>query len=73
MPYNIRSERVRLGWTQADLARRLSVDASTVNRWEKGGAVTQDCLIKMRNLFGCTIDWLLGLTDERKPIAKLPT
>lgn len=68
MTYNIKAERSRLGMTQTQLAKRLNVDPSSVVRWENGGTITQDTLINMRDIFGCTIDWLLGLTDERRPV-----
>lgn len=65
----IRAERALKGWTQAQLAERLDVDTSTVIRWEAGGAISQDGIVDMRRIFGCTSDWLLGLCDERIPIA----
>lgn len=33
---NIKSLRLRLGWTQADLARRLNCQSSEVQSWETG-------------------------------------
>jgi ribosome-binding protein aMBF1 (putative translation factor) len=33
---NIRSLRLRLGWSRADLARRLSCSSSDVGTWEEG-------------------------------------
>lgn len=67
MKSNITSERVRSGLTQNQLAEQLSVSSSTVYRWETGGALPGgDILVKMRKLFGCTTDYLLGLSDERK-------
>lgn len=64
---NIVSERTRLGMHQEELARKLGVSKSTVSRWERGKQ--QPCgsdLIAMKELFKCTTDYLLGLTDERK-------
>lgn len=43
----------------------MSVDRSTVVRWEGGGNIPQDKIIDMRSLFGCDIDWLLGVSAER--------
>lgn len=68
MTTNIASERVRLGIRQVDLADAVGVGLSTVMRWEKGYLPpTADKLVKMHELFGCSTDYLLGLTDERKP------
>ena len=36
---NIKSLRLRLGWTQADLARRLNCQSSEVQSWETGQAI----------------------------------
>jgi transcriptional regulator with XRE-family HTH domain len=33
---NVKSLRLRLGWSQADLARRLSCSIIEVNEWEHG-------------------------------------
>lgn len=63
---NIASERKRLGLRQEDLAEELKVSKSTVARWEQN--ITPpfgDKLVEMHKLFGCTVDYLLGITDER--------
>ena len=62
-------ERKNLGLTQVELAELVDVDQSTVVRWESGGSITQEKMVKMRSLFGCDIDWLIGVSDERKTIA----
>ncbi|WP_165247537.1 helix-turn-helix transcriptional regulator [Adlercreutzia sp. ZJ141] len=63
------SERNNRGWTQAELAERVGVDKSTVVRWEAGGSIPQEKMIKMRGLFGCDIDWLIGVSNERKTVS----
>ena len=35
-PDEIRAWREAIGWSQADLARALSIAAATVSRWEAG-------------------------------------
>lgn len=68
MATNIASERVRLGLRQADLAEKLGVGISTVLRWERERlSPSASQLVMMAELFGCSTDYLLGLTDERKP------
>lgn len=63
---NISSERSRLGLTQSELAKRLGVATSSVSYWETDSfEPTSDSLKKLARLFGCTTDYLLGLTDER--------
>ncbi len=65
---NIASERARAGLTQDNLAEKIGVVGSTVRAWERG---TQDpsttSLRLMSSLFGCSVDWLLGITEERLP------
>lgn len=66
MPNNIKSERARLDLSQKELADRLGVDESTVNRWEHDiGPVKASYLAKLSEIFGCTTDYIIGRTDER--------
>lgn len=66
MTSNIASERKRIGYRQSDLAVELNVSTSTVARWEQGKlSPAGSNLAQMKKLFGCTTDYLLGLTDER--------
>lgn len=64
----IKSERARIDLTQEGLAKRLGVDDQTIRRWEKDiSPIPSDKAVEMSDIFGCTIDYLFGLTDERKP------
>lgn len=64
---NITSERIRMGISQKELADKLGVSLTTVSRWEQGRSLPNSTdLISMRNVFGCSVDYLLALTDERK-------
>ena len=63
---NYRSERVRSHLSADDVADSVGVSKNTVLSWERGDtepAASQ--LETMARLFGCTIDYLLALTDER--------
>lgn len=63
---NIRGERSRLDYTQDQLAEMLSVSPQLIRSWEAGAAKpSADALLAMSDVFGCTTDYLLGLTDER--------
>ena len=63
---NIRSERVRLGLTQENLATKVKVDSQTIRRWEKGRSnIPSSAATLMSKLFSCSIDYLFGLSDER--------
>lgn len=66
MANNIASERKRMGLKQKELASRIGASTSSVARWERNEVSPPGtALKKMHGLFGCSIDYLLGLTDER--------
>ena len=63
---NIASERVKAGLEQKELASKLNTSAATVSRWERGiTKPNSDQLVAMRELFGCSVDYLLGVSDDR--------
>ena len=58
----IRLLREKAGYSQVELARRLSVTRSSVNAWESGlSAPTAVYIIELAKLFRVTSDYLLGL------------
>lgn len=62
----IRQLREARQWTQTDLAHVVGVSASAVNRWESGDKRPElPKVIRMSDLFGVSVDYLLGRTDER--------
>lgn len=63
---NICSERHRLGLTQSELAEQICVSVNTVRCWESGlFEPTSSSLKRLSEVFRCSTDYLLGLTDER--------
>lgn len=49
------------GLSKSEVARRLSVDLSTVCHWERGAAVPRtDKLPALADMLGCSIDNLFG-------------
>ena len=63
----IQSKRALKRVTQEDLAVYLSVDRSTIAKWETGmSAPRAGTLKKLAAYFGCTIDELLTDETERK-------
>lgn len=65
---NIASERVRAGMTQAQLAKRLNVSESAVKSWEQFRHEPKSSNIcEMATIFGCSVDYLLGRSNERLP------
>lgn len=64
MPMNIKDIRLRKGLTQADVAAALGVSSVVYSRYETGKRQPSiDMLIQMADIFGVTVDFLLGRQD----------
>lgn len=58
----IKQLRKELGLSKADMSKILGVSRSTITRYENGIMnPTIEMLLKMREEFGVTIDWLVGV------------
>lgn len=58
----IKELRQARGWTQADLARRLSITRNGVNSWEQGLSTPSPAsLVDLARLFSVSPDYLLGV------------
>ena len=67
MMLRIKAERVVIGMTQTDLAKKMNVQMPTVQRWENGTIdMPVSRLCKLADFFGCTTDWLFGRSESRK-------
>lgn len=63
--YNIATARAKAGMTQKELADALHVTQQTVYYYESGDRdIKGSTLVKMSNVLGCTVSYLLGLTDD---------
>lgn len=56
---NIEAERARNGMTAEALAAALGVSRKTLYNWCNSGKIPQSALIKMSQVFNCSIDYLL--------------
>lgn len=64
---NIQQIRRRCGINQEELALELSVDRSTVAKWETGKSLPRaEMLIKLASVLNCTVDELLTGTPANK-------
>ena len=58
---NIKALRQRENMTQEELAKKLGVKPPAVSKWERALAFPRmDKLIAMSNIFGVTVDVILG-------------
>lgn len=62
---NLKSERVRMDYTQAQFAEILGVSESALVRYEMSNEMPQKVLMKAADIFGCSIDYLMDRTEER--------
>ena len=68
--YRLRSER---GMSQEALAAALEVSRQSVSKWENNSAVPElEKLIKMSEVFGVTLDQLVGKASPTPPPAPAP-
>lgn len=57
-----------LDMTQADVAKRLYIKQNTYSQYENGQrGLPVEVLIKLAKLFETSTDYILSLTDERRP------
>ena len=65
---NLRKLREKKNITQIKLSTDLEVSQELISRYELGTSFPQpNMLIKLANYFNCSVDYLLGLTDNKKP------
>ena len=68
----IQELRKSLGYSQVELGQRIGVSKSQVNRYEnKGIQPPADILIKIADLFGTSVDFLINGQSEEKAKATL--
>ena len=67
MGLRISQLRLDAGMTMEDLAKKLGVGKSAVNKWEKGHVtnIKRPTIEKMAQVFGCSPSYLLGYSDKR--------
>ena len=71
---NITAYRKALGLTQAELAERINYSDKSVSKWESGGGAPDIyVLVQLAEIFGVTVNELVGRSDllKMKPDAKM--
>jgi transcriptional regulator with XRE-family HTH domain len=70
----IKKERKRKGISQKMLSTRLNISQSNVSEWERGDSrPTIENLIKIADILGVTVDYLIGRTDNPLSLIKNDT
>lgn len=65
-PIRLKELREEKGLLSKDFAKTMSVEPATITNWEKGNRFPKDdVLIKIADYFDCSIDYLLGRTDDK--------
>ena len=60
----LKNLREKMGYTQSDLAKKLSLTRASVNAWEMGlSSPSTPFVVELSRLFHVTTDYLLGLDD----------
>lgn len=63
-------ERLRMGLTHEQVGRSIGTSARVVRQYEAGRPIPERHLLAMRRLFGCDLDWLLCLSDQRRDVGR---
>lgn len=67
---NLASERIRMGMNQKECAEELGVSLKLLVKYEnESGSMPADFVKRAATFFGCSSDYLLDMTDERKGVA----
>lgn len=65
-PTRLKLLRKEKGFTQSDVARMVFIDKTAVSKWELGlNFPNQNIQTRLADLFGVSVDYLLGRTDIR--------
>lgn len=68
---NIRSLRVDNGYTQKQIGQYLGISQNTYSQYEIGVLnYPVDALIKLAELYGVSVDYLLGRTNVKEPYSR---
>lgn len=65
MRLNIEAERGRLQMTKGQMCNVLGVTGKTYNAYISGKDIPSSILEKLRDLTGCSVDYLLEFTNKR--------
>lgn len=63
---NIEAERGRIGLSKEAISKKLNITSKTYNGYvSQKNPIPSDILLAAADMFGCSVDYLLGLTENR--------
>ena len=69
----LRDLRKQYGYTQKELGEKIGVSDNTITNYEKGvRQPSYEILQSLANIFECSIDYILGRTNNKKEILVPP-
>lgn len=73
-PDRLRLLREKTGLLQSEVAQKLNIPTATYSSYENGSNPKPEMLVQLATFFGTTSDYLLGLSNDMKPVSdKLST
>ena len=63
---NIEAERARCGYSKESLSKKLAITSRTYHNYLHGSPIPSNVLIRMAQVFGCSVDYLLGVQPRQK-------
>ena len=71
---NLKAARIRKHLTQEQLGALVNVQKSAISKYERGAIQpSKEVLLKLSEVLDVSVDYLLGITDEKKPSAETST
>ena len=65
----VKELREEMGLKQIELAQTLEISQGTLSNWERGvHDPDNEALGQLAQIFNCSVDYLLGRTDIRRPL-----
>jgi transcriptional regulator with XRE-family HTH domain len=70
----LRARREQAGFSQTDVAKQTGIIQRDISLLERGKkhALWVDTLLRLATTLGCSLDYLVGLTDDPTPATKRP-
>lgn len=67
----IKAQRIRMGYTQEQLAEKMFVPKTTISTYERDASdIKSSVLVDLANFLATTPDYLLGFEKESDPISE---